>query len=490
MEHSSRLLLILLLSTVCCLLSTSAWSQEEQGLSPDQETGKKIYEKRCIYCHGPQGRGDGAAAAFLKPPPTNFARGRFKFRTTPEKTLPRDEDLLRVVSEGLPGTGMPGWKDVLSEEQRRQVVQYIKTLNRRFEDYTPEPLPTVKPIPSSRESIEKGEELYFKLECNRCHGDEGRADGKNAAELRSWPRNLTKRWLFREGRSSTDIYFRITYGADPMPSFIEDTTEEERWHLVNFVLTLSPEKEPPVRILLKTKLLEGELPLDPDDPQWQKVESSDYPLIGQVIEEPRLFTPTVTSIHMRALYNEKEIALRFTWDDPTQSQRDPEKGTYPDSVAVQFPVAVSPEQEQPYFLRGGDRSPVYLWQWSNDQSVKESNSFGLKQEQVQPVEALQLQGQGIYDHGQYRVIFKRSLTTNDREGDLQFVTGRLIPIAFSVWDGENGEGGEKMAISHWYYLVLEPPPSSERFVYPSILTAVVVGLEWWIIRKARGRQIR
>ena len=38
----------------------------------DAEKGKIVYEKRCIWCHGAEGDGLGAAEKFLNPPPRNF----------------------------------------------------------------------------------------------------------------------------------------------------------------------------------------------------------------------------------------------------------------------------------------------------------------------------------------------------------------------------------------------------------------------------------
>ena len=36
--------------------------------------GKKVYEKRCWYCHGIEGKGDGPASKTMFPKPRNFTR--------------------------------------------------------------------------------------------------------------------------------------------------------------------------------------------------------------------------------------------------------------------------------------------------------------------------------------------------------------------------------------------------------------------------------
>ena len=70
------------------------------------EQGRSIYFRRCSFCHGLLGDGNGPAADYLDPRPRDFTLGTFKFRTTQSGELPTDEDLFRTVSRGLSGTGM------------------------------------------------------------------------------------------------------------------------------------------------------------------------------------------------------------------------------------------------------------------------------------------------------------------------------------------------------------------------------------------------
>ena len=85
------------------------------------ELGKAVYEKRCLGCHGEKGAGDGPAASRFKPVPRDFTKGLFKYKTTPHGSPPTDDDLIRTVTEGLPGTGMPAWKSIIKENQIRSV---------------------------------------------------------------------------------------------------------------------------------------------------------------------------------------------------------------------------------------------------------------------------------------------------------------------------------------------------------------------------------
>jgi len=103
---------------------------------PVQDTahGKAVYVKWCAGCHGDTGAGDGPAASHMLPRPRDFTGAIYKIRTTASGQLPTDQDVLRSIDDGLPGTAMPAWKDRLSERERRDVVAYLKTFSAFFQD--------------------------------------------------------------------------------------------------------------------------------------------------------------------------------------------------------------------------------------------------------------------------------------------------------------------------------------------------------------------
>ncbi len=86
--------------------------------SPEQ--GRVIYMERCVICHGPQGRGDGPEAAFLSPRPASLISAATSVKS--------DAELLETIANGKPRTSMAAWKDVLTEEQQRDVLAYIRSL--------------------------------------------------------------------------------------------------------------------------------------------------------------------------------------------------------------------------------------------------------------------------------------------------------------------------------------------------------------------------
>jgi mono/diheme cytochrome c family protein len=81
--------------------------------------GARIYADRCGGCHGDEGRGDGPAAAAVEPKPRNFRSADFWHDKT-------DAGLRAVVMHGKPGTMMPPFAGVLSDQEIAAVVAFIR----------------------------------------------------------------------------------------------------------------------------------------------------------------------------------------------------------------------------------------------------------------------------------------------------------------------------------------------------------------------------
>ncbi len=210
------------------------------------DAGRTIYRSKCIECHGESGRGDGPAATFMTPRPRDFTSGKYKIKSTPESSVPTDDDLIRSVKVGLPGSTMPGWEDLLSDTDVRAVVGYIKTMSPRFAGAAPQPIPIPAGQPATPESLAHGAKLYEKLQCTGCHGTDGRGAGAIAGDFEDdWGQplvaaDLTEPWTFHGGATPRDIYMRLRTGlpGTPMPSFAEAATEAETWDVANYVASL------------------------------------------------------------------------------------------------------------------------------------------------------------------------------------------------------------------------------------------------------------
>ncbi len=410
-------------------------------VAQDAVPGKAEYDRWCAGCHGVDGKGDGPGATTMMPRPRDFTTGRYQIRSTPSGALPTDEDLTRVILDGMPGTAMPGWRDHFGEAEVRDLVAYLKSFSPFFES---QPAPEAMEMPSApgadEAALAEGREFYQKIECNKCHGEAGRGDGPSAPTLEDdddlpiRAADLTENWFFNGGGSVEEIHERLVTGLNgtPMPSFqdliaAEFMTEEQLWRVAQYVRSLAPEEPPVVREVVRAGRVEGDLPASVDDAGWDLAERYYVPLVGQVIVRPRWFSPTVDGVWVQALHNGSELALRLVWHDPSESpdpqwdewqskvlalmapadspadaspdtaaagasEQGPLSGSqadttavaaaspgasYPDALAVQFPRSIPDGMERPYFLMGDDRDPVYLWRWESGQQASELLARGL-----------------------------------------------------------------------------------------------------------------
>ena len=101
---------------------------------------------------------------------------------------------------------------------------------------------TKNPTTVTPESIAKGKELYMektKGNCVFCHGDTGTGNEANMPRLRRKPADLTNKERMT-AMTDGEVYWKITKGIQGiMPAGEKRMSEEERWHVVNYVRTLA-----------------------------------------------------------------------------------------------------------------------------------------------------------------------------------------------------------------------------------------------------------
>ncbi len=532
------------------------------------EAGKRVYFTKCVWCHGVEGSGDGPGADRLWPRPRNFNQGTFKIRHTAsgelplfdaKKPVPGQNDLFETVTHGLPGSAMPPWEGILTEEQRLQVLSFVTTQlvkDRKFTDVKSESqtvlqLGELKAIPANEESLKKGAELVVEKKCVECHGAEGRGDG-NAFNLKDdWgfsiqPANWHKCWNFRGSRQDpynvNNIFRTFSTGVNgtPMPSFADNTTVEERWHIANFVNSLCEREadgaplsidpltdKPKVNFVLSSGVIEGEISADPENEMWTKRARRIIAMGGQITHKPRNFVNRIDDMWMKSVYNETHIAFMFQWDDRTKSvaegklpwpptsvnidvkEQDPKTGeegsiashqnnytVYNDAVAMQTAVKWKelPAPIKPRYLFGSNEEyPVDIMKWEADGSFRAFKGTGWDkdfEERDSYAEASKLLF-SEWKNGRWTVIIQRPMGNNKDQiydEDTFFEMGQYIPTVFFAWDGHNGDAGRKMAVSAFYYTFLEPPTPREAYIYPIAIAVGVVLLEGWVLTRRSNKR--
>lgn len=94
------------------------------------------------------------------------------------------------------------------------------------------------PIALDDASRAKGMAVYVK-ECASCHGNKGKGDGPAVKDLEKRPEDLT----LSKTLNQTDgaLFWKLTEGRKPMASYEKTLSEDDRWHVINYLRTLAPQ---------------------------------------------------------------------------------------------------------------------------------------------------------------------------------------------------------------------------------------------------------
>jgi len=105
---------------------------------------------------------------------------------------------------------------------------------------------TKNPTTATAESVAKGKELYLertKGNCIFCHGETGTGNEANLARLRRKPADLTNKERMT-AMTDGEVFWKVSKGIQGiMPAGEKRMSEEERWHVVNYVRTLAKDKQ-------------------------------------------------------------------------------------------------------------------------------------------------------------------------------------------------------------------------------------------------------
>ena len=199
-----------------------------------------LYRQHCVHCHGINGDGAGPTAAFLTPYPRDYRKGIYKFKSTQRGNRPTTADLERTLRQGIPGTAMPSFL-LLPSDEIEALVEYVKYLSYRGEvesgmsfavydqegtlemnhdslvsEYLepvstawqaaeaaviqPAERPAIDTVEQLQASIKAGEELFRggKAQCMKCHGPTALGDGSEERLFDDWNKDKKFAELHRQ----------------------------------------------------------------------------------------------------------------------------------------------------------------------------------------------------------------------------------------------------------------------------------------------------
>lgn len=246
----------------------------------------------------------------------------------------------------------------------------------------------------------------------------------------------------------------------------------------------------------------AKLPVDPNDPEWDKAPEHLEKMIPQDLVEPRLLTPSTPQVKVRAVSNGSEIAFRLEWPDDSKSDL-PGPAKFIDACAVQIPEKLMKDPPAPQMGEAGKSVQVTYWRadWQaavngrgdtirdlypnaaidhypfNAQSLEKGSdtqkqmalryaparSLGNLRSgpRTKPVEdlvaagpgtlipgpSLDSQAKGAFAKNNWSVVISRKLP----EG---LAPRQRTQIAFAVWQGSHNEAGARKMRTGWVTLLL------------------------------------
>ena len=375
--------------------------QETPKTTESIERGREIFAQACASCHGPQGRGDGPQVlsdnAGFPIKARDITAGIFKGSS-------ESRDLYYRIVAGLPGSPMPSYAGVYSDEQLGDLIHYVQSLvPPGVEDRVRMHARTIRahrirgsiPLEPSAEVWSTVEPVYVALtplwwRDNRIEGFEVKAlhNGKELALHLSWndptrdSSTLTPQ-AFSDGAA-------VEFSSEQDPPFFGMGDAAGAVHIWYWKASWQED-------------LKG----------WQDMETA-YP---------------------------NAVVDRYP------AQRDYQPGEF-------FEVSQSKTSLQDQGFMGGWGAGNTLSDPNRTSAAEEATAKGLGTLTSREPAMQRIQAEGDWQQGRWQVVLRRPLSSNE-EGALRLKPGQQVRAAFAVWDGHARDRNGQKSVSIWHTLEME-----------------------------------
>jgi hypothetical protein len=245
--------------------------------------------------------------------------------------------------------------------------------------------------------------------------------------------------------------------------------------------------------------------ISPENAAWSSTREAVLPLLTQDMTDPKLLESTLTEITVKAICDDKNLALRIEWQDTTEDAID-DGNRFSDAVAIQLPPAPGGEVPDPTMGQIDKPVSIHLWKASYARQIK-LGEWNLRQifpnatvdhypfdaaregesekltrtytiavaadnpiagKRATSVDDLTARGFGSLEHlpiqasagssshrdDRWAVVISRPLSVVEWTHEAGLKPGQNTFIAFAVWDGNSGQSGSRKMRTAWVPLKL------------------------------------
>src|SRR5262245_21455583 len=374
---------------------------------------------------------------------------------------------------------------------------------------------TIPPEPPYDEAAQVRASELFAKGCAPCHGATAKGDGAqkqtDSKGFPTRPRDLTL-GVFKGSPDPDQVYRRIVGGlpGSPMPQsgYLQGN---DGWHLAHFVRSLSSDVQRAKVEMKKFRIVAsrvGSLPTSPDSGVWRTASAVNLHMMPLWWRTDR-----PEEITVRAVHDGRSLAFLLKWEDGSHDETAIRPQDFRDAPAIERALTPAP----PFFAMGQPGAPVNIWMWKSERQAdmqpvfqdidKQYPNIGidsypnlLKSPMEQPTrnaltmqsdprfvtawgagnivadptrhsaaqdvspegfgtrraharEVQQVQANGEYSTGSYRVLFSRAFDVGRQA--VRLAPGDRVPVAFAVWNGSAGDRDGKKSVTIWQELLLE-----------------------------------
>jgi mono/diheme cytochrome c family protein len=371
--------------------------------------GRELFAQACASCHGPQGRGDGQQVmtddAGVPIKPRDLTAGVFKGSS-------ESADLYYRIVAGLPGSPMPSYAGVYTDEQLWDLIHYVQSL-----------------VPSGVE-----ERVRLRRRPMRARRVRGELPSDPSAEkwnaVQPVTVAVTPLWWRDQRIEGVDV--RALHDGTTLAFHLswDDPTRDES-------LVRPQDFSDGVAVQLSAE--------------------PDPPFFGMGGEHG-----AVSIWHWKAAW-QQDLA---GWQDI--------EAAYPDAAVDWYPGQRSWRHGEPFEVREAatasqDPERMAGWGAGNPLSRPERASAAeeaaakglgtltskpLPMQRAHPALKGGVQAIGAWRDGRWRVVLQRPLAPAEKDG-LVARPGRTLSVAFAVWDGQAEDRDGQKSVSIWNTLELE-----------------------------------